>query len=305
MKPSQLAEKLEVSRQALHKNLVKLVEEGLLKKHGKAPHVFYSLRRSGEGRIHESFELFKTELLPKFLKRNLIRKSSLKKLLAATTKLDFKFMIDVAAVYSSKIEGNTLNLNSFLNSREMAKSLRPKEAAEIEDLVKAYEMIRKNVLNEKNVLRAHAMLSKNFVSKARQGVYRKEPIGVFSSRGMEYLAVEPDYVASEMKALFKYVAKLLRQEMKVSDALFWAAWLHLMIALIHPFSDGNGRVARLCEKWFLCAKLGTEILSLPSEQRYSESRMEYYSALKLGVNYWEVDFGKAGGFLEMLPKSLV
>jgi Fic family protein len=32
--------------------------------------------------------------------------------------------------------------------------------------------------------------------------------------------------------------------------------IHLRLAQIHPFRDGNGRAARLIEKWFVAEKLG-------------------------------------------------
>ncbi|MBL0098191.1 MAG: Fic family protein [Bacteroidetes bacterium] len=32
--------------------------------------------------------------------------------------------------------------------------------------------------------------------------------------------------------------------------------IHLVFVKIHPLNDGNGRSARLIEKWFLAQKLG-------------------------------------------------
>ncbi len=77
-----------------------------------------------------------------------------------------------------------------------------------------------------------------------------------------------------------------------------------MMALIHPFADGNGRTARLCEKWFLAEKLGREVFFLASEEYYFKNRPKYYLALRLGVNYWETDFAKSMPFLRLLKDSL-
>ena len=90
--------------------------------------------------------------------------------------------------------------------------------------------------------------------------------------------------------------------MTTPEAFFWASWIHLSMALIHPFSDGNGRIARLCEKWFLVQKLSKEMLLLPIEEYYFKNREDYYEALKLGVNYWETDYKKGGSFLKLINK---
>lgn len=301
--PTQISNRLDISRQALHRNLKDLLKNKLIEKHGSSPHVTYSLLKSDKtSRVQGSVCFFEENFLHKYLKThsdfhlNHIRSAS---------EPDFAFMLDSAAVYSSNIEGNSLNLNSFLNSRMQPKKLRPKEAQEIEDLAEAYRFSQDHVLNEKNMLKAHAILSKDFVSKARQGVYREEPIGVFSSRGMEYMGVESQYVDGEMLEVFKIATGLLKKKLSPAETFFWASWFHLIIVLVHPFSDGNGRIARLCEKWFLTEKLGSETAFISSEEYYFRNRSEYYEALRLGVNYWEVDFGLSMDFLGLLPKAVV
>ncbi len=305
--PSAIATHLKISRQALHRHLKVLLKNKLLETEGKTPHLVYRLaNQSMESRIKEGCELFEEAILPAYLKRSHFEKNY-KQFCIEYEKLktpNFAFMLDSAAVYSSNIEGNSLNLNSFLNSRLQNKKIRPKEAQEIEDLVETYKFIQSHPLNEKNMLKAHGMLSRGFLNKARQGAYRKEPVGVFSARGLEYLALEQHLVPNELHNLFNTIDGLLKKPMQPVESFFWASWLHLMIALIHPFADGNGRVARLCEKWFLMEKLGKMMAFLPSEETYWKNRPDYYAALKLGVNYWEVDFKKSGPFINLLPGAV-
>lgn len=305
--PSALAERLTISRQAVHRHLKVLFKAKRIKKEGKAPHLVYSLVKTlEESRVEESYLFFKKILLPSALGQKTFERGcqNLSSRRQKSAALDFAFMLDSSALYSSKIEGNSMNLNSFLNSRRQNAKVRPKEAREIEDLVEAYRFSQSHSLNEKHTLKAHGLLSRDFLNKARRGVYRKEPVGVFSAGGLEYLALEHGLVASEMEHLFEKVSKLLKQSMSPAEAFFWASWIHLMMALIHPFSDGNGRVARLCEKWFLVQKLGASLTFLPSEEFYFKNRPAYYKALKLGVNYWEVAFELAGPFITLLPQSI-
>ena len=309
LKPVQISKKLKLSRQALHRHLKVLLEQKQIEKQGAAPNVFYShTSQKPESRVQESAGFFKKNLLPNYFKELNIDgpyKSFYEACKPKSRNMpDFAFMVDSAAVYSSNIEGNTLNLNSFLNSRSLTKKLRPKEAREIEDLVAAYSFSQNLPLNEANLKKAHAILSKDFVNKARQGIYRMESVGVFSNRGIEYLAIEAQYLNNEMSEFFEVISDLLTIKLSVSETFFWASWLHLMMALIHPFSDGNGRIARLCEKWFLIQKLGPQMVFLPSEEHYFKLRPEYYSALRIGPNYWEVNFGITTVFLKLLPGSL-
>ncbi len=307
--PSDIASKLGISRQALHRHLKVLLANHQIEKHGIAPHVTYSLKKTNtESRVKESKQYFEKHLLPKYIKQEKVQKSYIQfiklKQKKTSPKPDFNFMLSAAALYSSNIEGNSLNLNSFLNSQMQAKKLRPKEAQEVEDLVEAYYFSRAHTLNEKNMLKVHSLLSNDFVNTKRQGIYRNEPVGVFSNSGLVYLAIESQHVANEMKQLFAVVRDLLKKEMPPVEVFFWASWLHLMMVLIHPFSDGNGRVSRLCEKWFLREKLGELMLLLPSEEHYFKERPRYYSSLRLGVNYWETDFALSTDFLQILPESL-
>jgi len=73
---------------------------------------------------------------------------------------------------------------------------------------------------------------------------------------------------------------------------------------IHSFQDGNGRAARLLEKWFLASYLGKRDWQIPSEQCYKEHRAEYYENIKIGLNYYELNYYLSVPFLTMSVKSL-
>jgi len=312
-KPSVMAKKLGISRQSLHTHVRALVEEGMIIRHGTPPHVQYSMasKMLSPSRVRKDYAWCQEKLLPIYLDEFLhplerymgYRKKKEEEMTYALPHLTF--LMDAAAVYSSNIEGNTLDVSSFLNSRMSPRKHRPKEAQEIEDLVSAYTFAQNNDLDENNMLHVHAILSNQFIAATRRGIYRKEPVGVFSRSGLEYMAVESHYVADEMRALFTIIADLRKKKKTSAECFFWGSWVHLMIALIHPFSDGNGRTARLCEKWFLVVMQVEQGFTLPTEEQYWRNRDKYYATLKLGVNYWEVDISKALPFFKLLPQSLL
>jgi len=217
---------------------------------------------------------------------------------------DLGYRIQASAVFSSNIEGNTLDLNSYMNLK-IKKDLkhRNKEISEIDDLINAYNFARENPLNELNLLKAHMVLSKNILIKSNRGKYRLESIGVFSESGLIYLAVEYQYVVEHMNQLFRKIFEILRTKPSIEEILYYASLIHLRFVHIHPFVDGNGRTARLLEKWFLTSMLGNNYWHLLSEKYYKDNQSQYYANINLGVNYYELDYSKCIPFLLMLPES--
>ena len=80
--------------------------------------------------------------------------------------------------------------------------------------------------------------------------------------------------------------------------------IHLVFLKIHPFEDGNGRTARLLEKWFLAEKMGEKAWYIPSEQYYYQHLSEYYRNVHIGQDYESLNFDRCLPLLWMLPDSL-
>ena len=77
-----------------------------------------------------------------------------------------------------------------------------------------------------------------------------------------------------------------------------------MLAKIHPFADGNGRTARLLEKWFLSKKLGEKAWDIQTEKMYQTNLKKYYTRIHLGATYETLNFNLLVSFLLMLPVAL-
>ncbi len=218
---------------------------------------------------------------------------------------DLGYRTVASAVYSSNIEGNPLDFNSFMNRRQAKAKLKAhKDVAEIENLIAAYDLARQSPLTEANFLRAHGLLSKTLLIKSKRGRYRNERVGIFSERGLVYVAVEPEYVAREMAEFFDQIAVLAPGKLTLAEAFYHASLAHLRLAHIHPFADGNGRAARLLEKWLLTTLIGAEAWQIPSEKYYWDHRADYYRHINLGVNYYALDYSRCLPFLEMLASCL-
>ena len=89
----------------------------------------------------------------------------------------FDYLTKTSAVYSSNIEGNSIDINSFMNYELREKKFKPgKEIKEIEDLVSAYNFAQKSNLNERNLLICHNLLSETLLIESKRGKYRTEPV---------------------------------------------------------------------------------------------------------------------------------
>jgi len=219
---------------------------------------------------------------------------------------NFSFYTSVSAVFSSKIEGEEIELDSFIKHRRFGTKYQPDYTQKIDDLYSAYEFAAENPLTADNVLLAHALLTKNILHPSQQGRFRNGNMFVVTDDGrIEYVAAEPALVAAEMEKFYRDMEVLTNADLSFVDVLFYAALLHLVFVKIHPFEDGNGRTARLLEKWFMAIKLGSKAWFVQSEKNYYNSHRTYYNNLRaLGLEYQELNYDKALPFLEMLAQAL-
>ncbi len=247
--------------------------------------------------------MFHHELLIPYLKKYSQDIATWFENLKTRDSMDFSYMTESSALYSANIEGNTLDLNSFMNLRGKS-TTRKKEVTEIENLIASYEYARVHPLDEKHFLKSHALSSKTLLPPIQRGKYRSEKVGVFGESGLIYLAIEPEKVSTEMGKFFQEIEYSMSLSLEKDEVLFIGSMIHLVFVHIHPFADGNGRSARLLEKWWLATKLGDRAWMIPSEEYYWKNRHEYYRSIALGVNYYELDYTRALPFCRLIVKSL-
>jgi Fic family protein len=108
-----------------------------------------------------------------------------------------------------------------------------------------------------------------------------------------------------MKKFFNDITLLLTKELSIEEVFYFASLIHLVFVKIHPWNDGNGRTARLLEKWFLAQKLGDNAWFIQNEKMYYNQHDTYYKNIRLlGFEYDDLDYNQAMPFLLMLPSSL-
>jgi Fic family protein len=221
------------------------------------------------------------------------------------SKVDFEYYIQSSATYSSNIEGNSIDIDTYLKNKTFKVKSKPKEMSEIDDLILAYNFAMKKSLNQANFLESHKILSNTVLTlKSQKGKLRNQQVGIFSKGKVEYMAVEPEFLKEEFSKLFFEIDELINRNLTYNEIFYYASMIHLMFEKIHPFMDGNGRAGRLLEKWFLAEKIGENAWSIQSEKYYAMNRSEYYSKIHIGFNYYTLKMEECVPFLLMLPMAL-
>ena len=253
-------------------------------------------------------EILPINLLPKYLK--LVR-SGLEFTFSSLTDssistLNFSFYTSVAAVFSSKIEGEQIELDSFVKHKLTDAQFQPDYTQKTDDLYDAYHFASGKPLTVHNTHFAHTLITRHILSPAQQGVIRSGNMFVITAKGqIEYVACVPQNVKTEINKLYNDIKFLIDHELSREEVFFFAALIHLVFVKIHPFHDGNGRAARLIEKWFIAEKLGEKAWLIQSERFYYEQHDLYYQNLRsLGLEYDDLNYEEALPFLLMLPQSL-
>lgn len=249
------------------------------------------------------FKILTSELLDQYT--NAVKESPLEKL-DNIKKLEipvdyFQFYKSVSSVYSSKIEGEDIEFDSFFKHKFLKVKFKPNYTRKADDLYAAYDFIDKHTINLKNIQKAHSILSSNLLPKSQQGLIRTNPMFVINSEDqIEYVASSPEIVKQEIKKLFDDIELLLNTKLNPFEIFYYAALIHLVFVKIHPFQDGNGRTARLLEKWFLLEKIGPKATAVQLEKNYYRNLKDYYLNIrKLGLEYEELNYGKSLDFLLM------
>ncbi|MEA1898878.1 MAG: Fic family protein [Bacteroidota bacterium] len=218
----------------------------------------------------------------------------------------FQFYKSVSSVYSSKIEGEDIDFDSFFKHKFLKVKFKPDYTRKADDLFAAYDFIDNNRLVLANVKKAHSILSQSLLPKSQQGLIRNNPMFVINSDDkIEYVAAIPEKVKSELDKLFLDIELLIKSELNPFEVFYYASLLHLVFVKIHPFQDGNGRTARLIEKWFLLEKIGQKAIAVQLEKNYYKNLKQYYSNIrKIGLEYKDLDYNKSLDFLLMTVQGI-
>ena len=183
-----------------------------------------------------------------------------------------KFEIDMT-YNSNAIEGNTLTLRETwlvvrkgitIGGKTLQEHLEAKN--HVEALHFLFDLVnRKRQITEVDILELHKLVLDK-IDPEHAGKYRDVQVYISGS-------THKPPVASEVPTLIKDVVNELNNKNKKAKAVESASKVHYLTAKIHPFTDGNGRLARLL------LNLRLMRAGFPPVVLHKTERNSYYAAL--------------------------
>jgi len=181
----------------------------------------------------------------------------------------------INSIHSSlAIEANSLTINQVKDVINGKLVIGPqKEIQEVKNAYNAYEKIKEiNPYSIKDLKKLHGIMT--FLTVDESGEFRKGNEGVFDGDKCIFMAPKPEFVDSLMNQLFNWMKK---SKEKVHP-LILSSIFHYEFVFIHPFSDGNGRMARLWQNILLSQ--WKEIFEyVPIESQIKKYQNKYYKVI--------------------------
>ena len=214
---------------------------------------------------------------------------------------------------SSEIEGEILNYEQVRSS--IAKRLGIKNAAivhvdrnvegVVEMMLNAIQEYN-SLLNEERLFGWHAALFPNGWSgmyKIETGSYRSGEMQVVSGplgkEKIHFQAPSPDIVKKEMDIFLDWI----NNEIEI-DGVLKAAIAHFWFIIIHPFDDGNGRIARALTDMLLARAEETSQRYYSFSNQILTEKKRYYQILQKTQYNFEDITEWLDWFLNCLYRSL-
>ena len=208
---------------------------------------------------------------------------------------DLRRKTRIKSIHSSlAIENNQLSLfqvEAVINGKNVIGE--QKDIQEVKNAYKAYEEIDNvNPYSVDDLKKIHGILT--FAIEDDNGKFRNHGEAVYDGNVQIFMAPPHTMVPILMDNLFNWMNKA-KEEV---NPLILSSIFHYELVFIHPFSDGNGRTARLWQ---------TAILShwkdlfkyIPIESIIKKHQAEYYNAIQNCNNA-----GNSNEFIEFMLKII-
>ena len=219
--------------------------------------------------------------------------------ITATTNLESKPHLRknnrIKSIHSSlRIEANSLSLGQVrdvINGKTVLGE--QKEIQEVKNAYAAYEKLSEiDPFSVEDLKTFHSIMTKYLLDES--GEFRRGEEGVFNGDQCIFMAPPAKFVHQLMDDLFRW----LNASKATIHPLILSSVFHYELVFIHPFSDGNGRMARLWHTAIL-SKWKPVFEYIPIESQIEKFQEEYYDV----IARCHVD-GESTSFIEIQAKQL-
>jgi len=201
----------------------------------------------------------------------------------------------INSVYSSlAIENNQLSLfqvEDVINGRIVIG-----DKTDIQEVKNAYEAYNKisqiNPYSIEDLKLVHGIMT--FLTVKESGKFRSHGEGVYDGDKCIFVAPSEKIVPELMEQLFTW----MRENKDIVHPLILSSVFHYEFVFIHPFSDGNGRMARLWQSALL-SKWKEIFEYVPIESLIKQYQEDYYTVIANCNNS-----GSSNEFIEFMLKMI-
>lgn len=167
--------------------------------------------------------------------------------------------------------------------RKILKGYAPSDESEnrIYGMKKGLEFISDtgNKITEENIFTLYQMTIGDFLDeddKLAPGQHYRHDVVYIMGQSVEHTGLPHQKLSEYMGKLTTFI----NEESEIND-LLKAAVIHFYIGYLHPYFDGNGRMARLIHLWHLVQQGYSSTLFVPFSSYVEKSRKHYYNAYTL------------------------
>lgn len=181
----------------------------------------------------------------------------------------------IKSIHSSlRIEANSLSLGQVrdvINGKTVLG--KQKEIQEVKNAYDAYEKMGDiDPYSICSLKELHGIMTKYVVEES--GEFRKGEEGVFNGEECIFMCPPARLVPKQMEELFLW----MRNAKESVHPLIMSSVFHYEFVFIHPFSDGNGRMARLWHTAIL-SQWNPIFEYIPIESQIEKFQNDYYDAI--------------------------
>lgn len=136
-----------------------------------------------------------------------------------------------------------------------------------------------NLISEENIYQLYDLAIGRYLSedeKLKPGRFYRHDSVYIVGQEVEHTGLAYEKLPEYMRRLVAFI----NAENQIND-LLKAAVIHFYIAYLHPYFDGNGRMARLVHLWYLHRQGYSSALFIPFSSYIDRSRNGYYNAYSL------------------------
>ena len=199
---------------------------------------------------------------------------------------------EISTYASTSIEGNPLPLTEVKKVLKHEPAQVRKSEQEVINYNHALEELNEGILKKTIsfdlhlILRIHAHITRSLMPTSQVGFLRSDPVFVNDPRTGNPIYLPPE--AKDVQVLMDELIEFVTTHRGDIDPLILAGIFHKQFVIIHPFMDGNGRIARLATK-VLLADMGLDTFSLFSfENYYNQNVTRYFQTVGASGNYYDL-----------------